>query len=307
VGNPKPRFAIEHARLGEIKQIGSKKDHLKILFKDSGATLDGVAFRKGDLFHHIEPEANVSVVGELAINEWNGFRKPQLMIEDIKIDSWQFFDWRKFRHIDQYLEQLPLDKSLFVYFQENAMEAFPKRDIIKDFYHCDDINEQHADGHPYLVLVDMPESEEQIERLFQKLPFPERIYTIFYHEEERFFSSIPDREHFKKSYVYLLQKKSVSVSQAIQELSAHYKWRPELTHFTFKVFSELEFVKIEDGRITVVDEPQKKPIQSSKLYQRLQSQVKLEEALTLSSRQSLKQWFNRYLHLQNEPEEATVR
>ncbi|MGV3487875.1 MAG: single-stranded-DNA-specific exonuclease RecJ [Tuberibacillus sp.] len=307
VGNPKPRFVLEHVQIGEIKQIGAKKDHLKILFKDQSGTLNGVAFRKGDLFNQIEPDARISAVGELTINEWNGFRRPQIMVEDLKIDSWQLFDWRNFRHLDQYVEELPGDKSLYVYFNKKTLQSFPYPSLTESVYHFDDIEGEWAVNRPYLVLIDLPESESQVEMLFQKIPFPERIYTVFYHEENRFFSRLPERDDFKKAYIYLLRKKQIDVVQGIRELSAHYKWHEKLTAFIFKVFSELEFVKIENGRLTAVEEPKKKPITSSKLFQRLQEQVKMEETLVLSTRHSLKQWFNRYYTLQNEPEEAIAR
>jgi single-stranded-DNA-specific exonuclease len=306
-GNPKPRFAIEMVQLGEIKQIGSKKDHLKILFKGDNSTLDGVAFRRGDLFHQVDPEAPISAVGELSINEWNGFRKPQMIIDDLKVDHWQFFDWRSYRKIESMIETLPEEKTMFIYFQQKTCQQLSLDHSKESYCFYSGIQKEWAENRPYLVLLDLPESESQFEQLFETIPFPERIYAAFYHEEERFFTALPDRDHFKKAYSYFLHKKQTDIETSIKELSAHYKWHFELTRFILKVFSELEFVKIDNGMITVVEEPGKRPISSSMTYQRLQEQVKIEEQLLFSARHSLKKWFNQYNLAQREPEEATSK
>lgn len=305
MGNAKPRFAIEGVQIGEIRQIGSKKDHLKILFKEDKSTLDGVAFRKGGLFHQIDPESPISVVGELSINEWNGFRKPQMMIDDLKIDSWQFFDWRSIRQIDQLLETLPEEKRLLVHFRRETAQQLALKSSREELIFFADIQKEQALGRPFLALLDLPETEEQVSQLFQTIPYPERIYAIFYHEEERFFSTTPERDHFKKAFSYFVHRQQVGTEQAVRELSTHYRWKAPLIHFILQVFSELEFVKIDDGQITVVDRPEKRPISSARSYQRLQEQVKMEEELILSTRHSLKTWFERYQIAERAPEEVT--
>src|SRR5699024_3716309 len=99
MGNPKPVFKMDHIP-SDIKQIGSKRNHLKMLFSEEGVTLDRIAFGMGNLFHRISRNTKVTVVGELGINEWNGNRKPQMMIQDMKINEWQLFDYRGRKNYD---------------------------------------------------------------------------------------------------------------------------------------------------------------------------------------------------------------
>ena len=35
----------------------------------------------------------LSFVGDLQINEWKGRKKPQFMIQDVKTNEWQLFDY----------------------------------------------------------------------------------------------------------------------------------------------------------------------------------------------------------------------
>lgn len=64
-------------------------------------------FSYGDLADEISPLSKASVIGELAINEWNHVSKPQFILKDICIDEWQLFDYRGNRRIDQWIHQVP--------------------------------------------------------------------------------------------------------------------------------------------------------------------------------------------------------
>ena len=109
VGNPKPRIAVKDAELESIRAIGSDGSHLKWLFvmdKQHWIQLDLalVHMRKKS------PVAKVSVIGEASINEWNNFKKPQLMVQDIAVEAWQLFDWRSMRNAEANLAELPKEK-----------------------------------------------------------------------------------------------------------------------------------------------------------------------------------------------------
>src|SRR5690625_7265192 len=99
MSNPKPIFHIQDIPT-ETRQIGNLKNHLKLQFKVDDAELEGIGFSMGHLFPHLTPHTPVEIVGELGINEWNGVRKPQIIMRDMKITEWQLFDHRGKRNID---------------------------------------------------------------------------------------------------------------------------------------------------------------------------------------------------------------
>ncbi|HZG73958.1 MAG TPA: single-stranded-DNA-specific exonuclease RecJ, partial [Chondromyces sp.] len=78
MANPKPKVMIEKVGLGNIRKIGSEQSHLKLLLEEEAASLDGIGFGMGYYADHIAPFSKVSVIGELAVNEWNNIRKPQI-------------------------------------------------------------------------------------------------------------------------------------------------------------------------------------------------------------------------------------
>src|SRR5699024_12316398 len=91
--NPKPLFHLK-AKPREIKQIGHLKNHLKFQFTDEKSMVEGIGFGTGDLFHFIYANAEISIVGEFGMNEWNRAKTPQIVIKEMAINEWHLFDHR---------------------------------------------------------------------------------------------------------------------------------------------------------------------------------------------------------------------
>src|SRR5699024_10857074 len=91
--NEEPVFHIEEIPT-QIRQIGQQKNHLKIQFKEETHVVDAIGFQFGHLFYFISEHTIVSIVGKLQINEWNGNKTVQLLMEDIAVFEWQLFDYR---------------------------------------------------------------------------------------------------------------------------------------------------------------------------------------------------------------------
>ncbi len=69
-------------------------------------------------------------------------------------------------------------------------------------------------------------------------------------------------------------------------------WSHETIIFMSKVFSELDFVTINNGFITLNSRAQKRDLADSRTYQLKQAQYALERDLLFSSFQELKGWFD---------------
>ena len=78
----------------QCEKLVLNENHLKMELEDEDGTLDAIGFNKGYLFDEISYGVKVSFVGDLQINEWQGRKKPQLMIQDVQTDEWQLFDYR---------------------------------------------------------------------------------------------------------------------------------------------------------------------------------------------------------------------
>ncbi|WP_309228284.1 single-stranded-DNA-specific exonuclease RecJ [Virgibacillus saliphilus] len=99
ISNPKPVFQLKDVP-SQVRQIGSMKNHLKLQFKKDDGIVEGIGFGMGELYPYISPHTPITVVGELGINEWNGNKKAQIIMRDMRIEDWQLFDHRGKRNVD---------------------------------------------------------------------------------------------------------------------------------------------------------------------------------------------------------------
>jgi single-stranded-DNA-specific exonuclease len=302
--NPKPKVLINKVEITNMKKIGSDQNHLKVLMNENGANLDGVGFGLGRLFDHISPAAKISLIGELSINEWNNIRKPQIFIHDIAVESWQLFDYRGVKRISGIGENLPAENKKYILFNQDLVQKLTTQ-LMSEVILIQDIEQAKAfnGAGENIVLIDFPPSKEILTHLI-KGKQPARIYAYFYKETSDFFSTVPTRDHFKWFYAFLVKKGPIDLNRYGADIAKHRGWSQETVTFMSKVFSELDFVTINNGFITLNRDANKRDITDSRTYQRKQAQYALERDLLFSSFQDLKGWFDQVIQESVENEEA---
>ncbi|MFP7297508.1 single-stranded-DNA-specific exonuclease RecJ [Neobacillus niacini] len=302
--NPKPKVLIRNVQVAAMRKIGSEQNHLKVMVNDNGANLDGIGFGLGQLADHISPASKISLIGELAVNEWNNIRKPQIFIQDAAVESWQLFDHRGVKKIHSMVNTIPKEKRTFVIFnkeQHDNMDYSLKDEAI--LIQNEDDAKAFDTHQANVVLVDLPPSKDIIWHLFNGKQ-PARIYAYFQKESSDFFSTLPTRDHFKWFYALLLKKGPIDLRRHGDEIAKHRGWSTETITFMSKVFSELDFVTINNGFITLNKQSQKRDLTDSITYQTKQSQYALERDLLFSSFQALKSWFDEVIEGSVHIEEA---
>ncbi|MBP3038011.1 single-stranded-DNA-specific exonuclease RecJ [Bacillaceae bacterium Marseille-Q3522] len=302
--NPKPLVMIDHAQIASMRRIGADNTHLKVTLEQEGFTLNGVGFGLGPLYQQIAPGSPLSVIGELAINEWNNVRSPQLFVKDIKIDCWQLFDYRGLKRMERMKECIPAEDAQWVVFQKNHLALFEK--ILQEekdrLCYMEDVKKPVLTGQD-LVLADLPASKEQLRRLLEQIK-PVRIYVHFYKENSDYFSTIPSREDFKWYYAFLAKKGTFDVRHLGTALAKHRGWSSDAVKFMSKVFFELEFVKIDNGFISLNKHANKHDLTESNTYRQKHAQYSLENELLYSSYEQLKKFFNACFQERDKTEEA---
>ncbi len=293
--NPKPKVLISNVEISTMRKIGSEQNHLKVMVNENGTNLDGIGFGLGHLVDHISPASKISLIGELAVNEWNNIRKPQIFIQDVSVESWQLFDHRGVKRIHSMVNTIPNEKRKYIVFNREQLEKIDSAltsevILIKDEAEAKAFDSEQAN----VVLVDLPHSKELLHHLFNGKR-PARIYAYFHKENSDFFSTIPTRDHFKWFYAFLLKKGPIDLGRYGDEIAKHRGWSTETITFMSKVFSELDFVTINNGFITLNKQSQKRDLTDSITYQTKQAQYALERDLLFSSFQQLKSWFDQVI------------
>ncbi|RSK27987.1 single-stranded-DNA-specific exonuclease RecJ [Bacillus sp. HMF5848] len=291
VDNPKPKILIDNVAYKEMRRIGSDGSHLKVqLAADMDITLDAIGFGLGELNEEISPLTNVSVVGELSINEWNNVRKPQIILRDLAVTEWQLFDWRGTRDLQKQISKLNNKYTKIIYFNDDVLTDLQ---FIKDQNICISAKEAASlsfqDEH--IILADIPTNEGLLKEIFTDGTKPARIYAVFHQKDQHFFSTIPTRDHFKWYYAFLMKRNSFPLNRA-DELAKLRGWTKETIQFMTQVFFELDFVTITNGVVSLVNNKKKKDLTESPTYQQKQHQITLEQTYLYSSYRELKQMFD---------------
>ncbi len=88
VGNDEPIFVTPEVYISDLKYMGKEKNHLKLWVEKDGFSFEAVLFGfKEKLGENIDLRVNdkIDIAYTVGINEWNGSRKINLMVKDIKI------------------------------------------------------------------------------------------------------------------------------------------------------------------------------------------------------------------------------
>lgn len=299
----KPVYCLEHVEVSSIRKIGSAQNHLKMELKQGPVLLDAIGFGKGQLADEIAPTTKLSFIGDLQINEWNGRKKAQLMIQDIKTDEWQLFDIRGIRQVNRWKSLIPMEETIYIAFNEDTIKHFSST-IDSKLFLANELVEQSIEGH-YMVLLDLPEDEQSLVKLLQYRMW-KRVYAHFYTNESSYFEGLPTREQFKWYFSFLAKRKTFALKQHINELAKHTGWSQNTFNFMSKVFFELSFVRIDNGMLVLNENLEKKDLSEAPSYKHREKQMELEQKLLYAPYVELKQWFEERKAVQTVPEEEQV-
>lgn len=294
MGNPSPRVVIRNAIVRDKRTMGKEGQHLKLMLVKDRATLDAVAFHRGSLSHRIASDARADVLGELSVNEWNGQRKPQLMMQDIRIAERQLFDMRatsnaveKAVELARILEQDAPQSCALVLTREQAgvYSAEPYVWLYSDEekgpvlvpgawgWKADDAFVAGLSSHVReLVICGMPPSEEEFDRMARQLPDVERIYVILPRQPEGGRLHSPGRERIARAYSELRRLATWDTEPAfLQPLAARLNMSDRELLLLFAVFQDLDFITCtlsqEKTTYRIVEQPQKTSLEQSQRYQ----------------------------------------
>ncbi|REB07202.1 single-stranded-DNA-specific exonuclease RecJ [Sporosarcina sp. BI001-red] len=299
---PKPMYMIEQITVGSIRKIGSAKNHLKLELEDGSSKLDAISFGSGELADEMTHGMSLMVTGDLQVNEWNNFKKPQILLQDIRSDERQVFDLRGIRDPLRWIHTIPKENTLYIAFQPQTKTHFLP---ILQGKEITMYEERQVNGTiEHIVLLDMPEQQEQLESLLSEYD-PGRIYAHFYAPDSRYFDGIPNRKDFGWYFSFLKKRETFNLTAQAEQLAKHKGWKLDTIYFMSKVFFDLGFVKIENGVVYVEPTAGKRDLAEAPAYHERKSQIEMEERMLYAPYHELKQWFQK-VHQEIVIKEETV-
>lgn len=313
MANPLPKFIVRGAVVKETRTMGQGNRHLKLVLQQEGVTVEAVAFGKGELAELLPPGTGVDVLAELSINEWNGSRKAQLMLQDLAVPQPQLFDFRGARDAAGRMGRL-LDVLLS---QTTGKQELAAAVIRKDRLHERELPEWQGmsfwvydqykgispldvlpgEGHTgnpvsLLCLLDMPESLQQLDALLQAFPDAQNIALLHSLREERDRLLIPTRDHFKTLYKWLatIAAEPLSEQEVLLRLTRQSRMSLRMLKMMLDVFEELGFIRRERGQVSFVTRPAARDLASSSRFTHLSELAEMERYFSEGSTAELQEW-----------------
>ncbi|MFJ8100902.1 single-stranded-DNA-specific exonuclease RecJ [Lysinibacillus sp. NPDC096212] len=290
---PKPVYVLEDVEISSMRKIGAAENHIKIELTDGYEKLDSVGFNKGHLHDELTYGIKVSFTGDLQINEWQGRKKAQFMIEDVQTTEWQLFDIRGIRQTSRWLNTVPKEEATFIAFRSETITYY--QSLIGVPILAVDPTLSNVEQSNYIVLLDLPQNVQMLENVLRKTA-PSRIYAHFYMPDSQYFNGLPTREQFSWYYKFLKNRPAFPLNMHLAELAKHTGWPLDALKFMTQVFFELDFVKMESGLTTVNVNAPKQALTEAPSYKQRSEQIEMEQKLVYAPYIELKQWFDERLH-----------
>jgi single-stranded-DNA-specific exonuclease len=329
MSNPTPKFIFTDLALEDNRTMGKEKQHLKLVLSQTldelKSSVEAVGFSKGSLADFIAPTARLQVLGELSINEWNGTRKPQIIMHDLQILHVQVFDWRGTAKpeakIANLIEIAAARKEwggkdpAIILFAESDVKPFLERHTIADSCPAwvittegtmKPVNEKAGElafeqVHD-VVLYSVPRSVEALKSVLQQALGLMRCYAVFAELGEESGGAIPSRDMFKQMYAALMQRgewdlRNYGVQQAFSKRSG---LSTVMIEFMIRVFEELEFVERMGDRIVLRKTAVKRDLGTSRLLQEREQRQEVEAISLYSTSKELEDWITPHMKKPNE-------
>lgn len=320
MGNPAPRFMFTDLSLSDIRTIGKEKQHLKLALsqmkEEVSCSVEAVGFGKGSLAGLIAPAAKVDVLGELSINEWNGVRKPQIMMQDLRITHMQLFDWRGAGQLSTKLSVLQntiaagngnrILTPAIVLFDEADAALFTSTAfqlggsvpywIVQDSEQLRPGNESARQlefaNMQDIILYTIPRSVASLQSVLHQASGMMRCYPVFAELGPDSGSTLPSRDMFKMLYGTLQKEGSLNVQDVrlMTSFSKRSGLSPAMIQFILSVFEELGFVEKQGGLVKLHASPAKRDLTASRLYQHRLHRQEVESIVMYSSAKELEEW-----------------
>ncbi|GIQ70129.1 single-stranded-DNA-specific exonuclease [Xylanibacillus composti] len=314
MSNPLPRFVLRQVAVEEMRQLGKDGSHLRLKLRSASARAEAIAFGAGESAWRISPTATLDVLAEITVNEWNGNRKPQLMVQDMLVPHVQIFDWRGDRcdspRVSRLARELHTRTGIVLLGHANQEETVYWREqaeargasavwltaggqLAAASANPAELGSVHEQAWTDLVLVGLPNRLEDLQALLSRCEQVERMYALF-GEPDHAAWHMPNREHFKQIYALLR-------GQSQWPLAAQKSWQAtlarkcgisqEIVRFAIEVFEELGFIaRIGSSSLQVVEKPAKKDLAESAAYRKRKALARTTERLVSSTSEQVSEW-----------------
>ncbi|AZN42255.1 single-stranded-DNA-specific exonuclease RecJ [Paenibacillus albus] len=312
-GNSAPKLLLHGITVADRKAMGKESKHLKLSVSGQGKLLDAVSFGSGHLTDRLSHGAAIELVGELSVNEWNGQRKAQFMINDMRIPQIQLFDKRadvgseSIRLLGKVLKSAAFTEGIIVVPNETWMDAVSSSEeevIASGQFQLLTYESLLAQSVrcPHLFVLGKPASAEKLAMSLAACQQLETVHLLYDSSNGKF--SFPTREQFGQVYQLLRRDCPMSAESSAQQLAAKLNLPASTIALMLRVFTELEFIKLEAGLLELLPVTVKRELSHAKEYREAQHEAESNEILYASAK-VLTEWIQAAVSLHGQEQASS--
>ncbi|CAI6082467.1 single-stranded-DNA-specific exonuclease RecJ [Cohnella sp. JJ-181] len=321
IGNPSPRFVLREAEVLDAKAMGKESRHLRVVLGQGGRKLEAVCFGRGGDCETMQGCGTVNVLGELSVNEWNGSKRVQLMLQDWQTAALPVHDRRHEADWQSALRSLaaadhaaPLlavaaGEAALAMLRESLVDATGLR--VAAYAEAARIVAEAGERTLRIALIDLPEAAESLEGLRMLLSAGYAVEEIHLlsagrsrlgNSDGRAASGgsrgtggrMPTREQFGEVYALLRRKGSwIEAPDGFLRQVAERTGRTLADVVMMQdVFEELGFLRRSRAAVEVVAQPPKRQLEESARYRKALLRAEAE-SLSGMSPAELRSWLRK--------------
>ncbi|MCD2257361.1 single-stranded-DNA-specific exonuclease RecJ [Lactobacillus sp. CC-MHH1034] len=304
--NPEPLIAIDRVHFSQLKTMGQNQQHMRLQLSDQNKKLTAVCFNAPTLIASAQKQSGaINVLGTLSLNEFRGQKNLQLLLQDIQFNQTTMSSeptandikpHKAVEHQPKILvtKQTKLTAGLFsapdlyVFFRKHYLKRSQK------FIHSIDrqvafFTDQLVTKATSITIIDQPETLAQLSFLLSQQHANKLRFTFFNAQPTNF--QLPNRQKFSRVLNYVRSHSSLPVMQQ-QKMAAYLQVSDLELRFILKVFSQLGFVKIEDGALSISSHLKKHQLTEAPVYQSMVQRLQIEQQIDRQTNQELLHWIN---------------
>lgn len=302
-GNPVPKLLISVAGIGDVRLLGKEKTHLKLALSSgiTPAKLDAIGFGMGEFADPLAASLRADIVGELTVNEWNGKRKPQLMIRDLRVREPRVYDFRGTRdpvgRLASIIERLRQEKRTAVIVTRERLHLSSALEIAAGsegsgnpgWTHC--LPEEVPAGGfscQEIILYGSPSSCIRLEKALRLSHGLEALHLL-YPADQKGSADWLERAGMGRLYAWIRKLSPLPAGQAGRRLAEAAGCPPERASLALEVFHQLGFIERRDEGWTAAEAPARRDLSESALYLEALEEEKIMSRL-FSATEDIKSW-----------------
>ncbi len=285
-GDPQPIFSISDPTITQFYKIGKDKNHVKLTASKKGGSLAIVGFNKDFLNNNLLPFISKIFI-QLTLNTYRKQISLQGIIEGIEFASPKLavptpvIDLRNEKFVMGFADRyLLFDKKNIPIVKNRLQISDDKISLVKDY-------DQSGET---VALLDVPRNQIELNEALEKNY--QQIYLRFLLDQLPV-EHIPAKGYFGRVLKYIYAHPTLKPDD-YRTVAPYLGLNYDSVLFILRVFFELGFVKLHDGKLIGEENPKKQPLTSSKYLMATESQIKFVDQLRNMPTQKLITYVNNH-------------